>query len=56
MLGTLLGCMTEPGWADERQAALGESERAARIQELQGDRAKVESELRRLRSHPEETS
>lgn len=45
-----------PGWANEAQAAMSESERAARIQQLQRDRAKVEQELRQLRSKPEGTA
>lgn len=42
-----------PVWAGERQEAMSEQERAARIQELQRKRAKVERELRQLRSQPE---
>lgn len=51
-LGALCGAVVS-GWADETQAALSESERAARIQQLQRDRAKVEHELHTLRSQPE---
>lgn len=55
LLFGVLACVTEPAWAGERQAAMSEAERAARIQELQRDRTKVESELR-IRSQPEGTS
>ena len=48
-----LGCVTAPGWANEKQAVMSEQERAARIQKLQRDRAKVEWKLRQLRSQPE---
>ena len=51
-----LGCVTAPGWANENQAVMSESARTARIQELQRDRAKVERELRQLRSQPEGTA
>ena len=55
LLGAL-GCVTAPGWANEKQAVMSEQERAARIQKLQRDRAKVERELRQLRSQPEGTA
>ena len=45
-----------PVWAEEKQGVVSEQERTARIQELQRDRAKVESELRRLQSQPEGTA
>jgi iron complex outermembrane receptor protein len=52
----VLGCVTAPGWANENQAVMSESARAAHIQELQRDRADVERELRQLRSQPEGTA
>ena len=55
LLGAL-GCVTVPGWANEKQAVTSESARAARIQELPRDRAKVERELHQLRSQPEGTA
>lgn len=51
-LGTIVG----PGWAEEKQKVMREKERAARIQELQRERAKIESELHRLQSQPEGTA
>lgn len=45
--------LAAPGWASDKPAVFSESERAARIQELQRDRTKVEQELRQLRSQPE---
>ncbi len=48
-----LGPVAAPGWADETKPPLSESERAARIQDLQRDRTKVEQELRQLRAQPE---
>ena len=51
-----LGGVTAPGWANENQAVMSESARTARIQELQRDRAKVERELRQLRSQLEGTA
>jgi hypothetical protein len=56
LLFGVVACVTEPAWAGERLAAMSESERTARIQELQRDRTNVESELRRIRSQPEGTS
>ncbi len=52
----LLGMVTMPIWAEEKQDVMSESARAARIQQLQRDRAKVERKLRQLRSHPEGTA
>ncbi|NOS83188.1 MAG: TonB-dependent receptor plug domain-containing protein [Nitrospira sp.] len=52
----LLGMAAPPVWAEEKQHVVSEAERVARIQELQRERAKIESELRRLRSQPEGTS
>jgi outer membrane receptor for ferrienterochelin and colicin len=49
----LLGTVVVPIWAEETQDAMREKERTARIQELQQDRAKIESELRLLQSMPE---
>ena len=53
---SLLGMVALPVWAGEKQNVMNEKERAARIQELQWDRAKVESELRQIRSQPEGSS
>ena len=52
----LLGVVAMPVWAGENQDVVSEQERAARIQELQRDRTKVEQELRQLRSQPEGTA
>lgn len=56
MVLVLLGTMVVPGWAEEKQDVASEAERTARIRELQRERAKVESELRRLRSQPAGTA
>ena len=56
MVLVLLGALIVPGWAGEKQHVVSEAERMARIQELQRERATIESELRRLRSQPEGTS
>ena len=53
---SLLGMVALPVWAGEKQDVLSEQERTARIQELLGEQARVESELRRLRSQPEGTT
>jgi outer membrane receptor for ferrienterochelin and colicin len=55
MFGVLV-MVAMPVWAEEKQDVVSEAERTARIRELQRDRAKVESELRRLRSQPEGTA
>lgn len=52
----LLGMVTLPVCAEEKQDAKNDKERTARIQELQRERAKIESELRRLQSQPEGTA
>lgn len=52
----LLGTVVVPIWAEEAQDAIREKERTARIQELQQERATIESELRLLRSQPEGVS
>lgn len=52
----LLGTVAVPVWAEEKQDVVRESERTVRIQELQRERAKIESELRQLRSQPEGTA
>lgn len=52
----LLGMVAMPVWAEEKQDVMSEQERATRIQGLQRDRAKVERELRQLRSQPEGTA
>jgi len=52
----LLNTVTMPGWAEEKQNVVNEKERTARIQELQRERARVEGELRQLRSQPEGTA
>lgn len=49
----LLGMVAMPVWSGEKQDAMSEKERAARIQELQGERARVEGELGQLRSQSE---
>ena len=56
MLFGFLGMVAMPVWAEEKQDIMSEKERTAQIQELQRERAKVESELRRLRSQPEGTT
>jgi len=52
MLFGLLG-MAVPAWAGENREVESEEERTARIQQLQSERARVEGELRQLRSQPE---
>ena len=52
----LLGMVAMPVRAGEKQDAMSEKERTARIQELQQGRARVEGELRQLRSQPEGTA
>lgn len=52
----LLGTVVVPGWAEEKQAVVSEVERTARIQKLQRERTRIESELRRLQSQPEGTA
>jgi outer membrane receptor for ferrienterochelin and colicin len=56
MVFGFLGMIAMPGWAEEKQDVMRERERTARIQELQRERAKIESELRRLQSQPEGTA
>lgn len=51
-----LGIMAMPVWAEEKQDMMREKERTARIQELQGERGKIENELRQLRSQLEGTA
>lgn len=51
-----LGTVVVPGWTEEKQDVMREKERTARIQELQRERAKIESELHRLQSQPEGTA
>lgn len=52
----ILGVAAGPGWAEEKPAAMSESERRARIAELQRERARIERELRQLRAQPEGTA
>jgi iron complex outermembrane receptor protein len=52
----LLGTVVVPVWAEEKQDAMREKDRTVRIQELQRERANIESELRRLQSQPEGTA
>lgn len=52
----LLSIAAMPVWAEEKQGVVNEQERTARIQTLQREQAKIESELRQLRSQPEETT
>jgi hypothetical protein len=52
----LLGMVTMSVLAEEGQDVMREKERMARIQELQRDRGKTKSELRRLQSQPEGTA
>ena len=52
----LLGMVAMPAWAEEKQDVISEQERAAHIQKLQRERARVEGELRQLRSQPEGTA
>ena len=49
----LMSVVSGLGWAEERQDAIDESARPARIQELLRERAKVERELRQLQAQPE---
>ncbi len=46
------GMAAMPAWAEDKQGVVNEQERTARIQTLQRDRAKTESELRQLQSQP----
>ena len=52
----LLGTAAIQVWAEEKQEATTGQERAARIQELQRERARVERELRQLRTQSEGTA
>jgi outer membrane receptor for Fe3+-dicitrate len=52
----LLGTVVVPVWAEEKQDVTLEKERGARIQELQQEQARVEAELRLLRSQLEGTA
>lgn len=52
----LLGMVAMPVWAGEKQDVMSEQERTAHIQKLQRERARVEGELRQLRSQPEGTA
>ena len=56
MVFSLLGMVTLPVYAEEKQNAMSETGRSERIQELQRERAHIESELRQLRSQPEGTA
>ncbi|THI88288.1 MAG: Plug domain-containing protein [Nitrospira sp. CG24A] len=56
MLFGLLGIVALPVCAEEKQNVISEKGRTERIQELQRERANIESELRRLRSQPEGTA
>ena len=50
------GMAAMPAWPEDKQGVVNEQERTARIQTLQRDRAKIESELRQLQSQPEGTA
>jgi outer membrane receptor for Fe3+-dicitrate len=52
----LLGTVVVPVLAEEKQDVTLKKERGARIQELQRQQARVEGELRLLRSQPEGTA
>lgn len=56
MIFGFLGMVAMPVWAEEELGVMNEQERTARIQELQRERARVESELHQLRSQPEGTA
>ena len=56
MVFGFFGMVAMPVWAEEKQGVVNEQERTARIQKLQRERAKIESELRRLQSQPEGTA
>ena len=56
MVFGFFGMVAMPVWAEEQQGVMNEQERTARIQELQRERANIESELRRLHSQPEGTA
>lgn len=56
MVFGFLGAVAMPVWVEEKQGVVNGQERTARIQELQRDRVKIESELRRLQSQPEGTA
>jgi hypothetical protein len=47
---SLLGIVAMPVWAEEKQDVMSKKDRAARIHELQRDRARGENELRQLRA------
>jgi outer membrane receptor for ferrienterochelin and colicin len=53
MVFSFLNMVAMPVWAEEKQDVFSENEQTARIQELQRERTKIESELRQLRSQPE---
>ena len=56
MVFGFLGMVALPACAEEKQDVVSDAERTARIQELQREQAKVESELRRLQSQSEGTA
>jgi iron complex outermembrane receptor protein len=56
MLFSLLGLVALPVYAEEKQNVINEKGRSEGIQELQRERANIESELRQLRSQPEGTA
>ncbi len=56
MVLSLLGLVALPVYAEEKQNVMSEKGRSERIQELQRERAHIESELRQLRSQPEGTA
>lgn len=56
MVFGFFGMVAMPVWAEEKQGVVNGQERTARIQELQRDQVKIESELRRLQSQPEGTA
>lgn len=53
MILGLLSMVVIPAWAGENRDVVNEEERTARIQNLQREQARVESELHQLRSQPE---
>ena len=53
VMSGFLSLVTTSVWAEGKQDVVNDKERTARIQELQHERARVEGELRRLRSEPE---
>lgn len=52
----LMILIATPGLSEDKSAVTGDAKREARVQELQRERARIEQELRELRTRPEGVS